>query len=671
MSRVVFFENITHAHRPVVAWCIARGYRVYVFDFTYRLKSMAWLRKLFHEGRMERIYAHPSSRAEGLAIDAAEWFYPRVSDHPLIQGLGRIVGGSEAEPAFRYALVQSLFRYFYARLFLERYVETQDPASTVTFVPESFCLWDGLLRDWCSDRLKPLGGVCIPRWARLVGGGVRGYAKIRRQAPRYAASALYLMAGRLGGVLGVEGQADERGGYRCVYAIESGFQTKFQGGRRFDFLLDHRRLTKDNAAFLVGEAGEGPWTEQARQAGYRLIRRADYASLRGVLRHPPRQIPFGTALEALIAGVRHLSAPEWLHEAAVAGLLVILREANLFERVRFTHYVYMNQYGLIPRWRNVLVRRAGAQSWWLAYSNGGGFLYREAGEFAGGADFGGRSRYWAYENADHFVSPCRELIEYYQQHQQRVGRYHDVGNIWSEQILVVEKTIDRDAVREEWFGALAEGRRVIGWYDTTFVEAPNSPSVFAEAIRWYQDILKLADAREDLLMVMKPSKNEAYYVDDGPEQLWAVPRVGRDLMAVWAALRRHPRIRFLDHSADSTTVIAASDLTVTFCYSSVSAEALGAGRRAIWYEPGQRWRDTFFGAEPMLVAHGFSELKRLVTTLLDMSEEEYHEYLQSRVRGLVETFVDGRGLSRLRALLSNERSAAAPPTPASQAVRPA
>jgi len=153
-----------------------------------------------------------------------------------------------------------------------------------------------------------------------------------------------------------------------------------------------------------------------------------------------------------------------------------------------------------------------------------------------------------------------------------------VGNLWSEQILGAEQAIDLDAVRRQWFGPLAEGRRVLAWFDTSFVEAPNSPSTFTEAIRWYADILRLAQQQDELLMVIKPSKDEAYYVDEGPRQQWAGPQLGKRLMQVWAALRSHPRVRFLDHADDPTTVVAASDLTVTYCFSSVSAEALGAAR---------------------------------------------------------------------------------------------
>ncbi|GEM_PF-2088250 len=655
MKRLVFFENVTSAHRPLVAWYLARGYRVFVFDFTYKLKFMTWLRKLLLTGRVERIYFHPASRAEGLAMDAAEWFYPQASGHRLIRRLEALYGREETGPVFKYALVQSLARYFYTRLYLQRTIEKESFASRITFVPESYGFWDPLLFEWCRDRLEPLGGVYIPWLPRLLSAAGREWIKVTRYLPYYFGSGMFLVLGWFARTFATDARGKASQHYKVVYGIGTKFQTKFSGARRFDFLLDHQKLTKVNTGFLIERSLEGEWIERERQAGYQMIKQSEYCTAWGILRYPPQTIPVGLAARALLEGIRRIQAPEWIHQAATLGLWVLSKETNLFERIRFEHYVYTNQYGIPPRWRNVLVRRAGGRSWWFAYSNGGGFMYQADQAFASGSDFGDCVRFWAYENMDHFVSPCSQLIEYHRRHHQRVRWYHEVGNLWSEQILQVAKTLNRDALRHQWFGTLAQGRKVVAWFDTSFVEAPHSPSTFTEAIQWYRDILRLTQEHEDLLMVIKPSKDEAYYVDPGPHQLWASPRLGQQLMQVWDHLKAHPRIRFLRHTEDPTQVLLASDLTVTFCFSSVSAEALGAGKRGIWYEPGERWKDTLWGKEPLLTAHGYTQLQGLVEKLLfKMSDEEYRGFLQNTVRGLVENFLDGKGLSRFRMLLAGE-----------------
>src|SRR5439155_137054 len=96
---------------------------------------------------------------------------------------------------------------------------------------------------------------------------------------------------------------------------------------------------------------------------------------------------------------------------------------------------------------------------------------------------------------------------------------------------------------------------------------------FDEAVAWYDDIARLADERPDLLMVLKPSKADWYFVD--PTFQWSHPR-GAAVLERWERLRAHPRVHFAGHDGDPASVVAAADLTVTFCYSSPTAEALGA-----------------------------------------------------------------------------------------------
>lgn len=650
----VFFETIQWGHRPLVAWYLARGYRVFVFDFTYRLKTIGWLRPMLFDGRVERVYVHINSRADGLAIDAAESLYPSFNDHALVRCLGALYGREESEPVLKHALVEDLSRYFFCRLYLEQHVRSGRAASRVEFVPSAYRRWDRVLGEWCKSR--GIGGIApvrIPPLPALWSEWTAEREKIARQAPRYiSAAGLALLAALLRGLR--RGRPEEPHGVcTYLYSVDSRFQTKFEGGRRFDFLLDGARVTRENTIFLVHPSVEGPWMDQARREGCRVLLRSEYRGLRGFLRHPPKRVPARAAVRTALSGLLRPGAPEWMHAAAVTGLGALAQELNVLEGVRFSHYIYASQYRLTPRWRNILVRWKGAQSWWFAYSNGGGHLYGRQGAFGGDGDFGGRHRFWAYENVDHFVSPSAPLVEYHRSHRQRVRHYHDVGNIWSEQVTAVAGTLDTDRMRAEWFGPEAKGKKVIAWFDTTFVEAPNSPSTITEAIQSYRDLLRLVSEDERICAVIKPSKDEGYFIGEGPDRQWAIPRLGQGLVDLWAELKRHPRVRFLPNNADPTVVIAASDLTVTFHVSSVSAEALGARRKGIWYEPGQRWRETPMGKEPLLCAHGYAELKELAGKLLfEMSDAAYEVFLEERVRGLVETWVDGKGLTRFRGLLA-------------------
>jgi polysaccharide biosynthesis PFTS motif protein len=298
---------------------------------------------------------------------------------------------------------------------------------------------------------------------------------------------------------------------------------------------------------------------------------------------------------------------------------------------------------VVGGWRNVLIRRAGRQSWYFSLAIGGGYIYEGVG------DTTRHHRLWTYQNPDHFVLPSSQMVDYYRRHRQKVREYHEIGNIWSELVCTEARNADRGATLSRWFRAPVEGRKVVAWFDTTFVETENSGSSYSEAIEWYGHVLRLLDEDENLLAVIKPSKSEDYFLD--PKGEWSHP-LGTALMQKWDALKGNPRVYFPGRLGDPAEVMAMSDLTVTFCFSSCTAEALGARKRAIWFEPGERWRNTPYGKDPLLVAHGYDELRLLVKQLLyDTSDAEYGRFLDERVRNLVEPFVDGRGLSRFREML--------------------
>ena len=215
----VFFETLTPWHRPWVAWHLARGNEVCAFDFTHRLKSMGWLRRLLLEGKVKRVYSF-FSRADGMAIDAAEWLYPQLSGHPVIRRMQSLFGQEESDAVFKSALAESLARYFFIRLHLE----SRAGKGGLLLISESFAEWDPLLRAWCRDRLKPLSGVSAPplsQWAARAASLLR---RVLRYAPAYLATASYILYARLRKVFvpGRPGPAALR--VRYLYTIASAFQ---------------------------------------------------------------------------------------------------------------------------------------------------------------------------------------------------------------------------------------------------------------------------------------------------------------------------------------------------------------------------------------------------------------------------------------------------------------
>lgn len=628
----VFFETLTAGHRPLLASYLRRGHVVHVYDFTYRLKTKSWSADLINAGRLHRIYVEALSRADDDAMAAVEWLYPRHAADGLRRALTELYGADEADPVIKKALLDSVFRYMFVRRDLAR--RRAAGIERVILVPDLYRGWDRALRGWTSGERLNLPAIEIPsmaaRWSEVCGAFGR-----RIQATRIGGSAVRaILRDRIASLRGVP--LPPSLSYRHLFALDQPFQTKFQGGRRFDFLFDGDELTHKNTAFVLRAGADGAWAPAAEEAGYAIIRRTDYENRVSTIARAWRRPMHRVIRRALLDP----SAPAWLRMAAATGGAAAVREAPLFARVACENYVYTNQDDLEQRWRNALVRRSGARSWCFTSAIGGGYLYGSGPE--------GMHRLFAYQNPDRLVTSSRQLVDYHRRHRQRVRDYHAIGNIWAEGIRHLVETGARDELRAAWFGERA-GKRIVAWFDTTFIEAENSESTYQEALDWYRDLRRLLDDL-DIVAVVKPSKDDAFFTERSGQ--WSHP-LGARVVALLDELRADPRIHFAGHQGDPASVIAASDLTVTFCFSSVSAEALGARRRAIWYEPGQRWRGMLYDGAPGLVTHGYDELVTRVRALLfETDDGTWERALDRDVKGLVEEHLDGRAVTRFRALLA-------------------
>ena len=648
MKEDVFFEAMGNGHRPLVMWYLARGHRVFVFNFTNDLKSMPWVRKLINEERISRLEVNHLPGIVDPALEATEWLYPRLSGDKLVRRLCDMFGEDEAEAVFKHGLILDVSQYISVRLYLREHIERARLNHSVILVPDSFGYWDRLLNNWCSERLGPLGGVRIPGWVRVWSGLIALEKKALKSIKYSLSNSISLLAMSLGRRLS---KPDKAGGvreYKHICALDVQRQVQSGGPRRFDFLLDNERLTRENTAFLVNWNMEGQWVEEARRDGYAIIYRSQFGDDRHpgrYLRTPPHRIDLWPVAKAVLQGVLRSTAPGWLFQTAALGVSTYINEANILERVRYANYIYMSQDGIRQRWRNAMIRRAGRQSWNFAYSIGGGYFLDDGG----GRD--GLHKLWTYQNPDHFVAQSPQMIDYHKKHHQKVRSYHEVGNIWSELVRVESETGNRDEALHRWLDVAPKGMKVIAWFDTSVVETENSDCTYTEATLWYTYVQRLLEEDENLLFVIKPKKAESNFTD--PKEEWSHP-LGAALTEKWSELKQHPRVYFAGNRGDPVSVIALCDLTVTYCFSSCTAEALGAGRRAIWSEPGDRWRNTLYGRDPMLTAHGYEELSALVRKLLyDITDEEYGRYLQEKIHGLVESFLDGKGLSRFRESLHN------------------
>ena len=126
-------------------------------------------------------------------------------------------------------------------------------------------------------------------------------------------------------------------------------------------------------------------------------------------------------------------------------------------------------------------------------------------------------------------------------------------------------------------------------------------------------------------------------------------------MAVYRRLDDHPRAFCVANTFSASEMTAMSDLVLSFPFTSTSLEAIAARKKAVWYDACDKYRGSYFDKVPGLVCHNYDELSSRVNWLLcATSSEEYDRYLDAEVKGKVESYLDGKAITRFRRYLLDE-----------------
>jgi polysaccharide biosynthesis PFTS motif protein len=483
-------------------------------------------------------------------------------------------------------------------------------------------------------------------WGKPLLPFVRAYDRLTYWAASVLYPSLYLCLFGIGSLLGRAQGAPAR--YTYGIPIDQVFQIRFKGKRSFDMLLDHRRINKDNTVFIVNIPLGKEWVKGQRERGYNILV-ADECLRKGrIVETKWAPALFRSLLRTTFGVMACWNAPIPFLKASFMCIRSFVRWQVIMKHVHLDHYIYSNQEGAGQLATNIILREMGCLTWNYTPFLGGGYL--RAKNEKSFSDY--RHILWAFLNSDVFLGMNQDVIEYNKLHYQKTPAYHAIGGVYSGLVQESSNHLTREAYIAKKFPAYRGSRtaKIIAFFDTSFVDTIGGVTTFEDGLGFYQDILRLIQENEDILVIIKPSKDENYFVS--PDDNWSAPENGAKIVRLWETLKSDPRVSWEGSSGDVLGIIGMSDLVVTHCMSSPTAEALGARKKAVWYESGQKHQGVMYGQIPGLIAHGYEELRERVDYLLyQITDREYEEYLDQYVRGRIESHLDGLALTRFRKLL--------------------
>lgn len=646
----IIFERIRFFYFPIVHYYLWKKGDIHVFDFKLNLKKIGWMRSLLNRGRVRRIYVSNAGEEHGTAIDQTNILYDKLPEKKISEAVARFHRNGEIHLAFKKFLVEEVFHALHLHQYLRREETAAGGGEKIYFIPDNYLSFKKGILKYGDLRLDPLQKIRIPRGILYLASFLRLAEKISTLAAGFGYLLLRLALLCLGKIVGFFAPPPKH--FKHAVAVYQAFETKFGNKRAFDFLVDEKHITKNNCVFLFFKSPDPKTMELCRKKKYHWTTVKSLTGLRGFLKTNVSWREIFSLWRLLLRFPFFQHRFLWSSLTFLRVLSVHINYLLIRSRVTFDNYVYMNQESGNQIAMNVLMNRDDVQVWHYAVSPYMGHFFVKTG------DRFDHKRLWlmAYLNGDHYLSMNQDLVDFQKIHSQHIGNYHVIGNIYSEMVCEEMRAPENRDLGREYFGRQwKEGKKIVSFYDTAFIDIGNCPTTLDDGIAFYQDILGMLTENEDLLIIIKPHKDEKFYV--APDALWASLSKGKKLVGLWDVLKRDPRVYWAGDRGDSPKVLAASDLVVTHCLSAPTGEALGARKRAFWYESGNNHRVNIYSHIPGLVVHGYEALRKRAEELLyDTKPEDYEAYLHQYILGKVEYNLDGLGLTRFRELLHGSTS---------------
>ncbi|SDF57957.1 polysaccharide biosynthesis PFTS motif protein [Methanolobus vulcani] len=252
------------------------------------------------------------------------------------------------------------------------------------------------------------------------------------------------------------------------------------------------------------------------------------------------------------------------------------------------------------------------------------------------------SVFYIFMHVNHAIIFGNKVERFFNVNRNSINHYHKVGVLASQKVRELkEGLIDSDLFPINKKKELPE--KIVAVFDTSFVDY--GPLKVKDGIKFGEDILYLLQDFPEIGVIFKEKK----FLSETPE-----------LAPIYEQLEKHERCYVVRKSKEeihfSYEVIASADLVISAAYTSTTAEALASRTKAVYYDVAGTDIDEkyYFNSFPNLVAHNYSDLKRLVNYwLYEVDIKQFNNFLETYVKGEIDPYLDCKAIDRLHQILKN------------------
>jgi polysaccharide biosynthesis PFTS motif protein len=407
----------------------------------------------------------------------------------------------------------------------------------------------------------------------------------------------------------------------AVLILNSKHQFK-ANGKYFDFLIDDQLVKSEDVIFLQMDRIATDQLKKHRMRGRHI---SSHLSYRNVFVNAQAKDLFSLVKRVIPGIIGSLVIPldHFIVKGVQVSIMNYLRWSLILKNYQFDNLVTFNDEQTSHIARNSVLSNASVKTWYYCHSAASGYSINNQL-----APIDTRHILWSFLSYDHYLTWNEAMRTYIMLHPVFFKQIHTIGCLWSE---FIEQTSNLG------------NEKIILVFDTSYF------GNIDEGVVFYRDIAEYARTRESIRIIYKPKKELSFYIPGN--NVFSTPEYWK-IEKLYAELEPFDNIEIVSNDSDAYAMISQADLVITHAISSTTIEAIGAKKKAVFYDPAGRFRDTYYDQVPEFILHEKETLWKRLDYLLNLDQLTYGQYLDEHYKNIVDPFLDGKGMSRLRELLT-------------------
>lgn len=647
----ILFEMIIPAHRWIIRYYLLRKKKILFIDMRAKVHKQEWVKKAMLKGKIQEISFGFERYVYGgyyfdLGLDNTEKFFYSlgINDNILLKVIKGLYKDDDIELLFKKTLYHNYLARFYYFNHIMGDFQLRYKEGKLAFVPSGYLT--AKKTDGCEiyDYLKfyrltkglgafyfDTGRVEFPRWAIWFSwiNAFRRRCKLFFVILGLVSWNLLILLRKL-----IKRCKHESRSYAygiMVLAHHRKFANKIQ---KVDFLIDNQVIKKEDALFISYFKFSPKNKEYMEDNKLNYIDDADrYVS--------PNEIILSFPIYLLLLS-RFFRESFWILDSALRSVYFFLRWHGIAREFKIRNLITEGDFSRQAVARNIILSQYGCKTYFYLDTVNYEIFFPKR---ASGNDF--KFRHFAFINYDYSVSANDAIAGSFKASGFKVKNWLNLGYFWAEHLrLISEGKIPSD-FKDKLSRQGCDNVKLVTVFDSGYDD--NSLTTYDDGIKFLEGVLKLLDDLPYIFVVMKEKWPRSRHE--------RVSRRFADILGMYNKFDLHERcLAFKNSWENSSELMAFCDLVISFPFTSSTFEAISAGKKALYYDPVDKFRGSYYDEVPGLICHNYGELfARTKYLLSDSGDHTYREEIK-KYKAKFDGHLDGLAITRFYRLLQRNNN---------------